>query len=45
MSVSDAKGMKELETENARLKRLLAGFILVNKVDVALAAFANYFIC
>jgi putative transposase len=32
MNVSDAKCLKELETENARLKRLLAEAILENEV-------------
>ena len=32
MSVSDAKRLKELETENARLKRLLAESLLENEV-------------
>ena len=32
MSVSDAKRLKELETENARLKKLLAESILENEV-------------
>ena len=32
MSVSDAKRLKELETENTRLKKLLAESILENKV-------------
>ena len=32
MSVSDAKRLKELETENNRLKRLLAGSLLENEV-------------
>ena len=32
MSVSDAKRLKELETENARLKKLLAESMLVNEV-------------
>ena len=32
MTVSDAKRLKELETENARLKRLLAEAMLENGV-------------
>lgn len=32
MNVSDAKRLKELETENARLKRLLAETMLENEV-------------
>lgn len=32
MSVSDAKRLKELETENARLKKLLAESMLENEV-------------
>jgi putative transposase len=32
MAVSDAKGLKELETENARLKKLLAKSVLENEV-------------
>ena len=32
MSVSDAKRLKELETENTRLKRLLAEAMLENEV-------------
>lgn len=32
MSVSDAKRLKELETENARLKKLLAEAMLENEV-------------
>lgn len=32
MSVSDAKHLKELETENGRLKRLLANAMLENEV-------------
>jgi len=32
MSVSDAKRLKELETENTRLKKLLAESILENEV-------------
>lgn len=32
MSVSDAKRLKELELENARLKRLLAESMLENEV-------------
>ncbi len=32
MSVSDAKRLKELETENGRLKRLLAYALLENEV-------------
>jgi len=32
MSVSDAKRLKELETENGRLKRLLANAMLENEV-------------
>jgi putative transposase len=32
MNVSDAKRLKELETENARLKRLLAEAMLDNEV-------------
>jgi putative transposase len=32
MSVSDAKRLKELETENARLKRLLAEALLEQEV-------------
>ena len=32
MSVSDAKRLKELETENGRLKRLLANTMLENEV-------------
>ena len=32
MNVSDAKRLKELETENIRLKRLLAESILENEV-------------
>ena len=32
MSVSDAKRLKELESENARLKRLLAETMLENEV-------------
>ena len=32
MSVSDAKRLKELELENARLKRLLAESVLENEV-------------
>jgi putative transposase len=32
MSVSDAKRIKELETENTRLKKLLAESILENEV-------------
>ena len=32
MSVSDAKRLKELETENNRLKRLLAESLLENEV-------------
>lgn len=32
MSVSDAKRLKELELENARLKRLLADSLLENEV-------------
>ena len=32
MSVSDAKRLRELETENARLKKLLAESILENEV-------------
>lgn len=32
MSVSDAKRLKELETENTRLKKLLAEAILENEV-------------
>jgi putative transposase len=32
MNVSDAKRLKELETENARLKKLLAESLLENEV-------------
>ena len=32
MGVSDAKRLKELETENGRLKRLLADALLENEV-------------
>jgi putative transposase len=32
MSVSDAKRLKELETENTRLKKLLAEAVLENEV-------------
>ena len=32
MSVSDAKRLKELETENARLKKLLAESVLENEI-------------
>ena len=32
MGVSDAKRLKELETENARLKKLLADSLLENEV-------------
>ena len=32
MSVSDAKRLKELETENTRLKKLLAESLLENEV-------------
>ena len=32
MSVSDAKRLKELETENGQLKRLLADALLENEV-------------
>jgi putative transposase len=32
MNVSDAKRLKELETENARLKKLLAEAMLENEV-------------
>ena len=32
MSVSDAKRLKELEIENARLKKLLADSLLENEV-------------
>ena len=32
MSVSDAKRLKELETENGRLKRVLADALLENEV-------------
>ena len=32
MSVSDAKRLKELETENGRLKKLLADSLLENEV-------------
>ena len=32
MSVPDAKRLRELETENARLKKLLAGSLLENEV-------------
>ena len=32
MSVSDAKRLKELESENGRLKRLLADSLLENEV-------------
>ena len=32
MAVSDAKQLKELETENARLKKLLAESVLENEV-------------
>ena len=32
MSVSDAKRLKELEAENARLKKLLAEQVLENEV-------------
>lgn len=32
MSVSDAKRLKELETENGRLRRLLADALLENEV-------------
>ena len=32
MNVSDAKRLKELETENGRLKRLLADSLLENEV-------------
>lgn len=32
MSVSDAKRLKELETENAHLKKLLAGSVLENEI-------------
>ena len=32
MSVSDAKRLKELEVENARLKRMLANALLENEV-------------
>ena len=32
MSVSDAKRLKELESENARLKKLLAASLLENEV-------------
>jgi putative transposase len=32
MNVSDAKRLKELETENARLKKLLADSLLENEV-------------
>jgi putative transposase len=32
MSISDAKRLKELETENARLKKLLAESVLENEV-------------
>ena len=32
MSVSDAKRLKELETENVRLKKLLAESLLENEV-------------
>ena len=34
MSVSDAKGLKELEIENTRLKKLLADALLENQVTV-----------
>ena len=36
MNVSDAKHLKVLETENARLKRLLAEAMLENKVTKTL---------
>ncbi len=32
MSISDAKRLRELETENARLKKLLAESVLENEV-------------
>ena len=32
MNVSDAKRLKELETENARLKKLLAETVLENEI-------------
>jgi putative transposase len=32
MSVSDARRLKELETENARLKKLLAESVLENEI-------------
>jgi len=32
MSVSDAKRLKELESENARLKRMLANAMLENEI-------------
>ena len=32
MSVSDAKRLRELETENARLKKLLAESVLENEI-------------
>ena len=32
MSVSDAKHLKELESENARLKRMLANAMLENEI-------------
>lgn len=32
MSLSDAKRLKELESENARLKKLLAGSLLENEI-------------
>lgn len=32
MSVSDAKRLKELETENSRLKKLLAESVLENEI-------------
>lgn len=32
MSISDAKRLKELETENARLKKLLAESVLENEI-------------
>ena len=38
MSVSDAKRLKELETENARLKKLLAESLLENEVTQGGAA-------
>lgn len=34
MSVSDAKCLRELETENARLKKLLAESMLENEVTI-----------